>query len=60
VLYARIERDEQTFACVANCPSRPGTPFRFAFEDSVWTTKIGLNYRFGYSAGGGYYWESPQ
>ena len=45
-LYHRFDSDEQTFACVANCPVNPGQPFRFAFQDSVWTTKIGLNYRF--------------
>lgn len=24
-----------------------GTPFRFEFNDSMWVSRIGLNYRFG-------------
>jgi outer membrane immunogenic protein len=45
VNYARFERDESSFTCVVFC----GTPHtvRFEDQDSVWTTKIGLNYRFG-------------
>ena len=45
VLYARFEKDEQTFTCAVFC----GTPEtkRFDHQDSVWISKIGLNYRFG-------------
>jgi outer membrane immunogenic protein len=44
MLYARFERDTQTFICIAEC-DQP-FPFRVEFFDSVWTTKLGLNYRF--------------
>ena len=45
VLYARFEKDETSFTCAVFC----GTPEskRFDHHDSVWISKIGLNYRFG-------------
>jgi outer membrane immunogenic protein len=48
VLYAHFEKDETTFLCVAafTCGA-PGELKRFDHHDSVWVTKIGLNYRFG-------------
>ena len=44
VLYARFEKDEVTFTCTVFCANEQK---RFEYHDSVWTTKIGLNYRFG-------------
>ena len=44
VLYARFEKDEVTFTCTV---FRANEQKRFEYYDSVWTTKIGLNYRFG-------------
>jgi outer membrane immunogenic protein len=44
VLYARFQKDNSTFTSTV---FEPGQAFRFRFEDDVWTTKIGLNYRFG-------------
>jgi outer membrane immunogenic protein len=48
VLYARFERDQVNHTCLAviTC-GPPGEIKRFEHHDSVWTTKIGLNYRFG-------------
>jgi outer membrane immunogenic protein len=48
VLYARFERDETSFLCTAaiTCGA-PGEVKRFEHQDSVWTTRIGINYRFG-------------
>jgi outer membrane immunogenic protein len=48
VLYARFEQDETSFTCVAaiTC-GPPGELKRFDHHDSVWVSKIGLNYRFG-------------
>jgi hypothetical protein len=43
VLYARFEKDEVTFTCTVFCPNEPK---RFEYHDSVWSTKIGLNYQF--------------
>ena len=45
VLYARFEKDETSFTCAVFC----GAPEqkRFDHHDSVWISKIGLNYRFG-------------
>ena len=45
VLYARFEKDETSFTCAVFC----GTPEskRFDHHNSVWISKIGLNYRFG-------------
>jgi outer membrane immunogenic protein len=46
VLYARFEKDESSFTCaVITCGV--ARTIRFDNEDSVWTTKIGVNYRFG-------------
>jgi outer membrane immunogenic protein len=48
VLYARFEKDEQTFICTHEelCTDGPESK-RFDHHDSIWTTRIGLNYRFG-------------
>jgi outer membrane immunogenic protein len=46
VLYARFESDEQNFICVTFCTA-PGENKRFGNDDSLWTTKIGINYRWG-------------
>jgi outer membrane immunogenic protein len=43
VLYARFEKDEVTFTCTVFCANEQK---RFEYHDSVWSTKIGLNYRF--------------
>ena len=43
VLYARFEKDENSFTCTVFCANEPK---RFEYHDSVWSTKIGLNYRF--------------
>jgi len=48
VLYTRFEQDSNTFTCTVFCPV-PGRSQRFEYNDSVWTTKIGLNYRFNYA-----------
>jgi outer membrane immunogenic protein len=49
VLYARFEKDEVSFTCAAAITCGPATPElkRFDHHDSVWISKIGLNYRFG-------------
>jgi outer membrane immunogenic protein len=44
-LYARFQRDEQTVFCTVFCETPRN--FRFESNDSLWTTRIGLNYRFG-------------
>jgi outer membrane immunogenic protein len=44
VLYARFEKDEQTFTSAF---FDEGDSKRFESHDSVWVTRIGLNYRFG-------------
>jgi outer membrane immunogenic protein len=44
VLYARFEKDEVSFTCTVFCANESK---RFEYHDSVWSTKIGLNYRFG-------------
>jgi outer membrane immunogenic protein len=48
VLYARFEKDEKTFICSADifCDGLAERK-RFDHHDSVWISKIGLNYRFG-------------
>jgi outer membrane immunogenic protein len=48
VLYARFESDQNSFTCSAafTCGA-PGELKRFDHHDSVWISKIGLNYRFG-------------
>jgi len=52
-LYLGFEKDEQTFACsiAATCPVAGvvGTPFRYTFNDSVWVSRISLDYRFNYA-----------
>jgi outer membrane immunogenic protein len=45
VNYARFERNETSFNCVIQCA--PDRNVRFEDQDSIWTTKIGVNYRFG-------------
>jgi outer membrane immunogenic protein len=48
-LYMGFEKDEQTLNCsvAAFCGGLTGAPFRFEFNDNVWATRIGVNYRFG-------------
>jgi outer membrane immunogenic protein len=48
VLFAKFEKDETSFTCSAaiTC-GPPGELKRFDHHDSVWISKIGLNYRFG-------------
>jgi outer membrane immunogenic protein len=48
VLYIQFQSDEQTFLCVAviTC-GPPGENKRFGHDDSIWTTKFALNYRWG-------------
>ena len=53
VLYARFEQDEQTFTCTVFCPAPPQTR-RFGHQDSVWVSRIGINYRFGGPVGMAY------
>jgi outer membrane immunogenic protein len=54
LLYMGFEKDGQNYNCTraATCGGAAfvGTPFRYEHQDSVWVTRIGLNYRFG----GGY------
>jgi outer membrane immunogenic protein len=50
-MYMGFEKDRQNFACsvAATCGGAAvGTPFRFEFNDSMWVSRIGLNYRFSY------------
>jgi len=48
VLYAQFEKDDSAFICSATITcGPPGEPKRFTNEDSVWVTRIGLNYRWG-------------
>jgi outer membrane immunogenic protein len=42
VLYARFEKDQETFLSPFFAAN-----FRFDHQDSVWVSRIGLNYRFG-------------
>ena len=48
VLYARFGKDERTFSCTNPdfCTEGPESK-RFDHHDSLWTTRIGINYRFG-------------
>ena len=49
-LYMGFQKDELTFNCslTVTCLGLPvGTAFRYEFDDSVWVSRIGLNYRFG-------------
>jgi outer membrane immunogenic protein len=48
-LYMGFKKDEETFICPSEdvCADLTGAPFRYEFDDSVWVTRIGLNYRFG-------------
>jgi outer membrane immunogenic protein len=46
VLYALFEKDEKTFTCLAFC-GPAGLPVRLEHQDSVWVSRIGINYRFG-------------
>jgi outer membrane immunogenic protein len=45
VLYAKFEKDETSFTCAVFCGALEQK--RFDHHDSVWISKIGLNYRFG-------------
>jgi outer membrane immunogenic protein len=45
VLYTRFESDGETFTCTVFCGVPE--PKRFDSHDEVWTTKIGINYRWG-------------
>jgi outer membrane immunogenic protein len=49
VLYAWFQKDETSFICSGAifCDVATGETKRFDHHDSVWITKIGLNYRFG-------------
>jgi outer membrane immunogenic protein len=53
VLYARFQRQDETFTCVGVlfCPA--GATRSFERDDNVWVTRIGLNYRFGGYGGSG-------
>jgi outer membrane immunogenic protein len=51
VLYAQFRPSSFVFNSVVFRPN-DHNPWNFKFEDSMWVTRIGLNYRFG---GGGYY-----
>jgi outer membrane immunogenic protein len=54
VLYARFEKEENTFTCRLLC--NPDRPVRFEHESSAWVTRFGINYRFGGGTyGGGMY-----
>jgi outer membrane immunogenic protein len=50
-IYMGFKKDESTFDCTP-CNVVPDGPFRFRFVDSVWVSRIGLNYRFGGAARG--------
>jgi outer membrane immunogenic protein len=45
VLYARFEKDDRTF--ITAFSDNPGESKRFSSEDSLWSTRIGVNYRWG-------------
>jgi len=46
VLYAGFQRDQKTFNTILE--SNPVVlPKRFSYDDNVWMSRIGLNYRFG-------------
>jgi outer membrane immunogenic protein len=50
-MYLGFEKDEQSYACstLATCNGNPvGTNYRYEHNDSVWVSRIGLNYRFNY------------
>ncbi len=51
VLYARFEKEENTFTCRILC--NPDRPVRFEHESSAWVTRFGINYRFGGGTYGG-------
>ena len=51
-MYMGFEKDDRNFACpaAATCAGQPvGSIYRFQFNDSVWVSRIGLNYRFNYA-----------
>jgi outer membrane immunogenic protein len=48
VLYAAFAKDEQSFSCSAFCG--PAEQKRFDNQDSVWITRVGVNYRWGGAA----------
>ena len=45
VLYAHFSKDEQTFTCTVFCGAPESK--RFDHQDSVWISRVGLNYRWG-------------
>jgi outer membrane immunogenic protein len=48
VLYARFQNEDSTFTCTgvfAACPT--GATRSFERQDSLWVTRIGINYKFG-------------
>jgi outer membrane immunogenic protein len=45
VLYNRFEKDDATFTCAVFCGAPESK--RFDNQDSVWVTRVGINYRFG-------------
>jgi outer membrane immunogenic protein len=54
-MYMGFEKDNQTYAC-ANAAGTcgglgAGTPFRYEYQDSIWVSRIGLNYRFNIGKG---------
>jgi len=51
-MYLGFEKDEQSYACstALSCNGNPiGTNYRYEHNDSVWVSRIGLNYRFNYA-----------
>jgi len=46
VLYMGFQKDQTEFVCTT-CGAFPGQANRFEFNDSVWVTRMNLNYRFG-------------
>jgi outer membrane immunogenic protein len=45
VVYNRFEKDDATFTCAVFCGAPESK--RFDNQDSVWVTRVGINYRFG-------------
>jgi outer membrane immunogenic protein len=45
-MFLGFQKDESTFDCTP-CNTLDDGPFRFRFVDSVWVSRIGLNYRWG-------------
>jgi outer membrane immunogenic protein len=47
VLYMGFQKDQVTLSCAGCGAGFNNLPFRYEFNDSIWVTRVNLNYRFG-------------